>query len=99
MKNRVCIFNITQVPFDVKVDEGGFALDYQRAITFKLCDRNLSRDEILAKTEATLKIMNIELEEMQGEPMTIFCFHGSKRSNSRIKFHLKNPMKDANDLL
>ena len=42
-------FNLTQVPFDVEVDEGGFALDYQVAITFELCDRNLTRDEILCK--------------------------------------------------
>ena len=92
-------FNLTQVPFDVEVDEGGFSLDYQVAITFELCGRNLSRDEIYEKTEARLKTMNIELEEILGEPIAILCFHGSKRWSGTIKLHLKNPMKDANDLL
>ena len=32
-------FNLTQVPFDVEVDEGGFALDYQIAITFELGEK------------------------------------------------------------
>ena len=43
--------------------------------------------------------MNIELGEMLGEPIAILCFHGSKRWSGTIKLHLKNPMKDANDLL
>ena len=79
----------TQVPFDVEVDEGEFALDYQVAITFELCDQNLSRDEINAKTEARLKRMNIQLGEMLGEPIAFLCFHGSKRWSGTIKFHLK----------
>ena len=79
----------TQVPFDVEVDEGEFALDYQVAITFELCDQNLSRDEIHAKTEARLKRMNIQLGEMLGEPIAILCFHGSKRWSGTIKLHLK----------
>ena len=92
-------FNLTQVPFDVEVDEEGFTLDYQVAITFELCDRNLSRDEIHAKTEAKLKRMNIQLGEMLREPIAILCFHGSKRWSGIIKLHLKNPMKYANDLI
>jgi hypothetical protein len=92
-------FNITQVPFDVEIDAGGFFLDYQIVVTFELCDRNLSRDEIYEKTIARLKSMNIEIGEILGEPIAIFCFHGSKRWSGTIKLHLKNPMKDANDLL
>ena len=92
-------FNLTHVPFDVEVDEHGFALDYQVAITFELCDRNLTRDEIYAKTEARLKAMNIQLGEILGEPIAIICFHASKRWSGTIKFYLKNPAKDANDLL
>jgi hypothetical protein len=93
-------FNLTQVPFDVEVDEGGFALAYQIAIVFEINDRNLStRDEIYAKTEAKLKVMDIPLGEILGEPIAILCFHGSKRWSGTIKLHLKNPIKDANDLL
>jgi hypothetical protein len=92
-------FNLTQVPFDVEVDEHGFALDYQIAIAFGLCDRNLTKDEIYAKTEARLEKMNIQLGEMLGEPIAILCFHRSKRWSGTIKLHLKNPLKDANDLL
>ena len=92
-------FNLTQVPFDVEIDEGGFALDYQIAITFELCEKNLQRDEIYAKTEERLKAMNIQLGEILGEPIAILCFHGSKRWSGTIKLHLKNPLKDGNDFL
>ena len=54
-------FNLTQVPFDVEIDENGFAFDYQVAITFELCERTLLRDEIYAKTEERLKAMKIDL--------------------------------------
>ena len=92
-------FNLTQVPFDVEIDENGFAFDYQVAITFELCERTLLRDEIYAKTEERLKAMKIDLGEILGEPIAILCFHGSKRWSETIKLHLKNPQKDANDLL
>jgi hypothetical protein len=92
-------FNLTQVPFDVEVDEGGFTLDYQVAITFELCDRNLSRDEIYAKMEARLKVMDIQLGKMLGEPIATICFYGSERWSGTIKLHLKIPMKYVNDLL
>jgi hypothetical protein len=93
-------FNLTQVPFDVEVDEGGFALDYQIAITFEINERNLAtRDEIYKKTEASLKAMGIPLGEILGEPIAILCFHGSKRWSGIIKLHLKNPIKNTNDLL
>lgn len=55
-------FNLTQVPFNAEVDERGCALDYQVAIPFKLCDQNFSRDEIYAKTEVRLKVIDIQLE-------------------------------------
>ena len=54
-------FNLTQVPFDVEIDENGFAFDYQVVITFELCERTLLRDEIYAKTEERLKAMKIDL--------------------------------------
>ena len=92
-------FNLIQVPFDIEIDEGGFALNYQVAITFELCDQNLSKEEIYEKTEARLKVMDIELGEIIGEPIAVLCFHGSKRWSCIVKLHLKNPMKDANDLL
>ena len=92
-------FNLTQVPFDVEVDEGGFALDYQIAIPFELCERNLTRDEIYIKTIERLKKMNIELGDVLGELVAILCFHGSKRWSGTIKLHLKNPIKDGNELL
>ena len=49
--------------------------------------------------KARLKKMNTELGEILGEQVAILCFHGSKRWSGTIKLHLKNPMKDANDLL
>jgi len=54
-------FNLTQVPFDVEVDEDGFALNYQIAIAFELGERNLTRDDIYTKTMIRLQKMNIEL--------------------------------------
>ena len=92
-------FNLTQVPFDVEIDEGGFALDYQIAITLELVERTLSRDEIYTKTLERLKKMDIELGDIIGEPVVILCFHGSKMWSGTIKLHLKNPMKDATELL
>ena len=92
-------FNLTQVPFDVEIDEYEFFLDYQIAIAFEIGDRNITRDEIYAKTEARLEKMNIQLREVLGEPIAILCFHGSKRWSETIKLHLKNPLKYANELL
>ena len=43
--------------------------------------------------------MDIQLGEILGEPIAILCFHGSKRWSGTIKLHLKNPTKDAKDLL
>ena len=43
--------------------------------------------------------MGIQLGEILGEPIAILCFHGSKRWSGTIKLHLKNPAKDAKDLL
>ena len=43
--------------------------------------------------------MGIPLGEILGEPIAILCFHGSRRWSGTIKLHLKNPIKDANDLL
>ena len=74
-------------------------MDYQVAITFELCDRNISKDEIYEKTEARLEVMGIELGEILREPIAVICFHGSKRWSGTVKLHLKDPMKDANDLL
>ena len=71
-------FNLTQVPFDVERTENGFALDYQVAISFKLCERTLLRDDIYAKTEKRLKARNIHLGEILGEPITVLCFHGQR---------------------
>ena len=92
-------FNLTQVPFDIEIDEYGFALDYQVAITFEIREKNLSKDKIYAKTETRLKAMDIQLGEILGEPIAILCFHASKRWSGTIKLHLKNPLKDATDLL
>jgi len=92
-------FNLTQIPFDVKVDEGGFVLDYQIVITFELSERNLTMDDIYSKTKARLQKMDIQLDEILEEPITILYFCGSKRWSGTIKLHLKNSMKDVNDLL
>ena len=69
------------------------------AFTFELCERTLSKDEIYAKIEEKFKAINIDLEKILGESIAIFCFHESKRWGGTIKLHLKNPKKDANDLL
>ena len=92
-------FNLIQVPFDIETDECGFALDYQVAISFEIGEKNLPRDEIYAKTEARMKAMDIQLGEILGEPIAIICFHASKRWSGTIKLHLKNPLKDATNLL
>ena len=92
-------FNLTQVPFDVEVDEDGFLLDYQIAIVFEIGTINWSRKVILEKIKAQLEKMKIDDGDMTGEPIAIMCSHKSTNWSGVIKIHLKNPKKDGRALL
>ena len=57
-------YNLTQLPFDVEVDEDGFSFDYQVAIHFELGEQKWERDVIMQKVKKRLSSMNIELGEL-----------------------------------
>ena len=70
-------FNLTQIPFDVEVDENGFALDYQIAIAFEIGDLKVSKENVMEKVKERLKKMKIAIGSMIGEPIAIMCYHKS----------------------
>ena len=84
-------FNLTQIPFDVEVDDQGFAYDYHIAIHFEIEENRWAKDVIMEKTKERLKTMNIEVREGISENIAIFCFHKSTIWNGVIKIHLKEP--------
>ena len=92
-------FNLTQIPFDVEVDENGFALDYQIAIAFEIGDLKLSKENMMEKVKERLKKMKIAIGSMIGEPIAIKCYHKSTTWSGVVKIHLKNPKKDGSALL
>ena len=92
-------FNLIQIPFDVEVDEHGFTLDYQIAISFEIGDLKLPKEVILEKVKERLNKMKIEVGELIGEPIAVFCFHKSSIWSGVVKIHLKNPKKDGIALL
>ena len=92
-------YNLTQLPFDVEVDENGFSFDYQVSIHFEIGEQKWERNVIMHKVKERLTKMNIELGELIGEPIAILCFHKSTTWSGTIKLHLKNPLLDAKSLL
>ena len=70
-------YNLTQLPFDVEVDENRFSFDYQVSIHFELGEQKWERDVIMQKIKERLIKMNIELGELIGEPIAVLCFHKS----------------------
>ena len=92
-------YNLTQLPFDIEVDEDGFSFDYQVAIHFELGETKWERDVIMHKVKERLSIMHIELGDLIGEPIAIMCFHKSTTWSGVIKLHLKNPVIDGKSLL
>ena len=92
-------YNLTQLPFDVEVDENGFSFDYQVSIHFELGEQKWERDVIMHKVKERFSIIKIELGELIGEPIAIMCFHKSTIWSGTVKLHLKNPMIDAKNLL
>ena len=91
-------FNLTQIPFDVAVDEHGFALDYQIIISFEIGDLKLPKEVILEKVKERLNKMKIEVGELIGEPIAVLCFHKSSTWSGVVKIHLKNPKKNGTTL-
>ena len=53
-------FNLTQLPFDIEVDENGFSFDYQIAIHFEIKEVKWEKDVIMGKVKERLAIMNIK---------------------------------------
>ena len=92
-------FNLTQIPFDVEVDEYGFALDYQIAISFEIGNLKVSKENVMEKIKERLKKMKIEIGSMIGDPIAIMCYHKSTTWSRVVKIHLKNPKKDGITLL
>ena len=92
-------FNLTQLPFDMEVDENGFSFDYQIAINFKLKETKWKNDIIMTKVKERLEIMNIKTCDLIGEPIAIMCYHKSTTWSGTIKLHLENPVVDAKSLL
>ena len=92
-------YNLTQLPFDVEVDENGFSFDYQVSIHFELGEQKWEREVIMNKVKERLNKMNIELGELIGEPIAIMCFHKSSTWSGTIKLHLNNSLLDAKSLL
>ena len=92
-------FNLTQLPFDVEVNEHGFSFDYQVSIHFELNEIKYEKDSIMNKIKEILNIMNIKTGELIAEPIAIMCYHKSTTWNGTIKLHLNNPVVDARNLL
>ena len=92
-------FNLTQIPFDVEVDENGFALDYQIAISFEIGNLKVSKESKMEKFKERLKNMKIAIGSMIGEPIAIMCYHKSTTWSGVVKIHLQNPKKDGSALL
>ena len=92
-------YNLTQLPFDVEVDDNGFSFDNQVSIHFELGEQKWEREVIMDKVKERLNKMNIELGELIGEPIAIMCYHKSSTWSGTIKLHLKNPLLDAKSLL
>ena len=92
-------YNLTQLPFDIEVDENGYSFDYQVSIHFELGEQKWERDHIMHKVKERIQTMNIELGDLIGEPIAIMCFHKSTTWSGTIKLHLKNPHVDAKSLL
>ena len=87
-------FNLTQVPFDVEVDEHGFSFDYLIAIAYEIGTYKWSKHATMEKVKARLEKMKVEFGDMIGEPIAIMCYHKSSNWSGVIKIHLKNPIKD-----
>ena len=92
-------FNLTQIPFDVNVDEHGFALYYQIAIFFKIGNLKVSKESVMEKIKERLKKMNIAIGSITGELIAIMCYHKSTTWSGVVKIHLQNPKKDGTSLL
>ena len=84
-------FNLTQIPFDVDVNEHGFALDYQIAISFKIGNLKVSKESVMEKIKERFKKMKIAISSMIGEPIAIMCYHKSTTWSGVVKMHLQNP--------
>ena len=92
-------FNLTQLPFDVEVDENGFSFDYQVSIHFELNETKWEKDDIMNKVKERLEVMKIKTGDLIGEPIAIMCYHKSTTWSGSIKLHLDNPAMDAKSLL
>ena len=92
-------FNLTQLPFDIEVNENGFSFDYQIAINFELKETKWKKYVIMNKVKERLTTMNIKMGDLIGEPIAIMCYHKSTTWSGTIKLYLANPLVDAKNLL
>ena len=81
------------------MDEHGFALDYQIAISFEIGNLKLSKESVIEKVKERLKKMKIAICSMIGEPIAIMCYHKSTTRSGVVKIHLQSPKKDGTALL
>ena len=92
-------FNLTQIPFDIEVDEHGFFLDHHIAITYEIGASKWSKDVIMEKIKRRLNKMKIEVGEMIGESIALMYYYKSINCSGVIKIHLKNQKSDGTTLL
>ena len=57
------------------MDEHGFSLDYQIAISFEIENLKLSEDVTMEKVKERLNQMKIEVGKMIDEPIAIMSYH------------------------
>ena len=78
-------FNLTQLPFNVEVDENGFSFYYQVSIHFELKEIKWEKDIIMNKVKEILVTMKIKTGDLIGEPIAIMCYHKSTTWSETIQ--------------
>ena len=93
-------YHLTQVPFDVEIDEKiGFALVYNILFDFEKPATCYIGEDIIVLTRKRLDVTKIEVENIV-QPIAPLCStRGNKAWNGMIKAHLENPTTDGIALL
>ena len=93
-------YHLTQLPFDVEVDEKiGFSLIYNILLQFEKPKTCYTWDDVINITKVCLDMMKIELDNIV-QPIAPLCSTKSDKAwNGMIKVHLKKPDVDGIALL
>ena len=94
--------NITKLPFDIEINpKTNLSLDYHILLHFEKPNTPFSQDQVMKKLLIQFQTMEIQLEDLIGEPIAVLC-HGPKTArvwSGLAKVHLKHPSKDGIALL